>query len=287
MSVSLSSNRTRIMGVLNVTPDSFYDGGRYSTLDSALRQAQKMVTAGVDVIDIGGESTRPGAQPVSVEEELNRVIPVIERITKEWAVPVSIDSRNPPVIQAAIASGAKFINDINALQSDGALEIAVDSQVPVCLMHMKGLPQTMQTMPTYDSVLDEVYTFLRLRVEQCEQAGVYKENIYLDPGFGFGKTLQHNLALLGQLAKFKQLGCKLLVGFSRKSMLGEILKVDVEDRLLGSLSCALLACIQGADMIRTHDVKATKQVLEVYEAVKPFWSAPEVHLNHQGSNAHA
>lgn len=282
MSVSLKSKKTLIMGVLNVTPDSFYDGGRFNAIDHALVQAEKMVAEGADILDIGGESTRPGANPISIEEELNRVIPVIEILAKELVIPISIDTRNTIVMQKAVESGARFINDVNALQAEDALQTAAKLEVPICLMHMQGLPQTMQTNPEYSNVLDEVYAYLSVRIKLCEQVGMSKEKIYIDPGFGFGKTLNHNLMLLGQLAKFKALGCKILVGLSRKSMLGKILNVEADDRLYGSLACALLACVQGADIVRTHDVKATKHVLEVYEAVKPFWHSPEQLLN-QGS----
>lgn len=270
------------MGVLNVTPDSFHDGGHFYSLENALKRAEQMVAEGVDIIDIGGESTRPGAVAVTTDEELRRVIPVIEVLRKELVVPLSIDTRHTRVMQYAIESGATMINDVMALQDEGAVAYAASAKVPICLMHMQGLPHSMQANPHYTDVLDEVYQFLQNRVDVCKASGIAKDNIYIDPGFGFGKTLNHNLMMLGRLSKFKKLGCKILVGLSRKSMFGKILNVETEDRLFGSLAAAMLALLQGADIIRTHDVRATKDILAVYEAVKPFWQSPEA-LSNQGS----
>lgn len=287
MKVSLNTDNPLIMGVLNVTPDSFYDGGRYYQIEHALKQAERMVAEGVDIIDIGGESTRPGAAPVSIDQELERVLPVIEVLSKELVVPLSIDTRHAQVMQEALRFGAAMINDVMALQNDGALTVAAKAQVPVCLMHMQGVPQNMQDNPCYGEVVDEVYQFLQARIQACIQAGIEQNQIYIDPGFGFGKTLNHNLSILGQLAIFKKLGCKILVGLSRKSMFGKILNVETNDRLYGSLAGALLACMQGADIVRTHDVRATKDVLEVYQAVKPFWKQPEQAFIQGSHEAHA
>ncbi|MGE4348993.1 MAG: dihydropteroate synthase [Candidatus Berkiella sp.] len=277
-----SQHKPFIMGVLNVTPDSFYDGGHFHSLENALKRAEQMVAEGVDIIDIGGESARPGALATTIDEELQRVIPVIEVLRKELVVPLSIDTRHTRVMKYAIESGATMINDVMALQDEGAVAYAASVQASVCLMHMQGLPHSMQANPQYKDVMDEVYQFLQHRIEICEASGIAKDNIYIDPGFGFGKTLNHNLMMLGQLSQFKKLGCKILVGLSRKSMFGKILNVEAEDRLFGSLGAAMLALLQGADIIRTHDVRATKDILEVYQAVKPFWHAPET-LQNQGS----
>lgn len=275
------------MGVLNVTPDSFYDGGRHHTLREAVKHAEQMIAEGVDIIDVGGESTRPGAKTVSIEEELNRVIPVVQILSKELVVPISVDTRNTEVMKQAVENGAHFINDVMALQADGALAVAAQSKVNVCIMHMLGQPQTMQANPQYQDVVGEIYQFLSQRVQACSEAGIPKKSIYIDPGFGFGKTLNHNLELLGKLAQFKKIGCKLLIGLSRKSMFGKILNNQTDDRLYGSLAGALLAMMQGADIIRTHDVKATKDVLEVYQAVKPFWQTPDQILNQGREEAYA
>lgn len=285
--LSDKSNQPLIMGVLNVTPDSFYDGGRYDSHRLAMQRAEQMVAEGVDIIDIGGESTRPGAPPVTPQEELDRVIPIIKVLTKELIVPISIDTRNASVMQQAMACGATMINDVNALQDTGAIDVAKNMKAQVCLMHMAGQPQSMQMNPTYDNVVEEIYQFLAHRVAACVSAGIPKKDITIDPGFGFGKTLNHNLQLLGHLARFKSLGCRVLVGLSRKSMFGKILNNETSDRLYGSLAGALLGLLQGADIIRTHDVKATKDVLEVYQAVKPFWLAPEQFLNQRSEETYA
>ncbi|MFI4938586.1 MAG: dihydropteroate synthase [Candidatus Berkiellales bacterium] len=260
----------KIMGILNVTPDSFFDGGRYFSLEKALSQAQQMIDQGADVIDVGGESTRPGATPVSVDQECARVIPIIEHLSK-GPIPISIDTMHAEVMKAALSAGASMVNDVNGFQEKGALETVAAFKAKVCIMHMQNEPQTMQAHPTYRNIIQEIITFFESRLAACEKAGILKENIYLDPGFGFGKNLAHNLTLLGQLSTFKKLGCPLLVGLSRKSMFGQILNVPVEERLSGSIAAAVLAMLQGADMIRTHDVAETKKAVQVVQAVQPYW----------------
>lgn len=259
-----------IMGILNVTPDSFYDGGRYTHFDQAINQAKQMVREGADIIDVGGESTRPGAIPISNAEECDRIIPIIKQLKQELTVPISVDTRHAEVMTAALAAGADIINDINALQNPGAIEVAAARGVPVCLMHMQGTPQNMQNSPTYRNILQEIYQFFVHRIEVCEKAGILRENIWVDPGFGFGKDLAHNLTLLANLSFFKTLGVPLLVGLSRKSMFGKILNLPLEQRLNGSLAGAMLAAMQGASIIRTHDVAATKEVIAVLKAVQPY-----------------
>jgi dihydropteroate synthase len=256
------------MGVLNVTPDSFSDGGLYSTPDKALRRARALVAAGADIIDIGGESTRPGAPPVKVQEELDRVLPVVEQVARELPVPVSIDTSKPEVMQAALRAGAGMINDIRALQTPGALTIAADSQAVVCLMHMQGTPTTMQVAPHYDDVVAEVKAFLAERIQACEAAGIRRDRILIDPGFGFGKTLEHNLLLLKRLGEFRTLGAVLLVGLSRKATIGRLLgDVPPDERLYGSLAAAVIAAWQGAHILRVHDVRETAQALQICAAV--------------------
>jgi len=266
MVLPLTKGKITVMGVLNVTPDSFYDGGAYETVDKALARAQQMVAEGVDIIDVGGESTRPGASPISIQTEIERVVPVIEALAKAISIPISIDSRYAPVMQAAVQAGAQIINDVMALQMPGTLEMAAQLNLPVCLMHMQGEPHTMQTAPAYSQVVQEVYHFLEKRIEACIQAGIKKENIWIDPGFGFGKTLAHNLDLLGNLSYFHSLECPILVGLSRKSMFGALLNVPLSERLYGSLAGAVIAAMQGVSIIRTHDIAATKQALCVVQA---------------------
>ncbi len=265
MSRDLSS--PQVMGILNVTPDSFSDGGDFVHPEVALKRVAQMVAEGVDIIDIGGESTRPGAAVVAVEEELQRVVPLIEAITAVYDVPVSVDTKKPQVMQAAVAAGASMINDVRALQAPGALEVAAESQVTVCLMHMQGEPQIMQGAPHYSDVVAEVLSFLAARVEIAVAAGVARERLLIDPGFGFGKTLAHNLSLLGDLQRFTSLGLPLMVGLSRKSMFGELLGRSVDERLSGSIVVATLALQQGASIIRTHDVAATVDAVKVCAAV--------------------
>jgi len=265
---SLNLDRPQIMGVLNVTPDSFSDGGKFVGRQAAIEHAQAMVEAGAAIVDIGGESTRPGAAEVSVEEELARVIPVIEALAGTIPAILSIDTSKPEVMTAAVASGAGLINDVRALQEPGALETVAGLDVPVCLMHMQGQPRTMQQNPHYQDVVEEVYGFLMDRVEACEQHGIARDRLLLDPGFGFGKSLEHNMRLLAHLERFQGAGLPLLVGMSRKSMLGMILDKPVEERLYGSLALATLAAWQGAQVIRVHDVAETLDVLKVVAAAR-------------------
>ncbi|MCG6864030.1 MAG: dihydropteroate synthase [Thiogranum sp.] len=256
------------MGVLNVTPDSFSDGGDFFSADAAVERALAMQAEGAAIIDIGGESTRPGAGPVSAEDEIRRVVPVIEALQVRLTVPISIDTQKPEVMRAAVAAGAGFINDVNALRAPGALEAAAECQVPVCLMHMQGEPRTMQADPHYDDVVDEVSGFLLQRAAACEQAGIAREHILLDPGFGFGKTLQHNLQLLARLETIGALGFPLLVGLSRKSMIGKLLGLDVGERLAASIALAVMAVERGAALVRAHDVAPTWQALQMQVALR-------------------
>ena len=246
-----------VMGVLNVTPDSFSDGGQFQAVDLALKHAQHMVASGVAIIDVGGESTRPGAQAVSEQEETDRVLPVIEALVSEFNVPVSVDTSKASVMRAAAAAGVAMINDIRALQSDEALVTAAELQLPVCLMHMQGSPQSMQDNPVYDDVVTEVSGFLTQRVAQCEQAGLGKGLLVVDPGFGFGKTPQQNMELLANLGRLREIGCPILVGVSRKSTLGVITGREVGSRLAASVAAATAAVLGGASIIRAHDVAET------------------------------
>ena len=257
-----------VMGILNVTPDSFSDGGRFSRLDAALRHAEAMLAAGATLIDVGGESTRPGALPVSVEEELERVAPVVEAILARLDVVVSVDTSTPEVIRECAALGAGMVNDVRSLSRPGALQAAAESQMAVCLMHMRGEPATMQDAPHYDDLLGEVADFLRQRMQLCVAAGIDHQRIVLDPGFGFAKTLAHNLSLFRQLDALNQLGRPLLVGVSRKSMIGQVLGRPVEERLSGSLALAALAVAKGARIIRVHDVAQTVDVVRMIAAVE-------------------
>ena len=265
---SLDLSAPRIMGIVNVTPDSFSDGGRFFSRDAALRQASKLVEDGADILDIGGESTRPGSTPVEVQEEIDRVAPVIEAISAELDVPISIDTMKAEVMRAAVAAGAGLINDVNALRAEGALAAAAELDVPVCLMHMQGTPQTMQKEPHYQDVVSEVEAFLLERVAVCEQAGISADKIMLDPGFGFGKRARHNLRLMKQLSRLTALPYPVLVGVSRKSIIGDMLKVDVKERLAGSLALASIAVWQGAKLIRTHDVRDTVQAVKLTQHVQ-------------------
>lgn len=256
------------MGILNVTPDSFSDGGVYYQHDSALKHTLQMLDDGADIIDIGGESTRPNAAPVSEQEELDRVIPVIEAIRRESGVLISIDTSKPVVMEAAVAAGANVVNDVFALQAEGAITAAAELGVPVCLMHMQGEPRTMQSAPYYDDVVTEVKDFLRNRIEVCVKAGISIDRLWVDPGFGFGKTVMHNLTLLRHLNEFEDLGLPVLVGLSRKSMIGALLNnASAEERLPASLALAVMAVQSGANIIRVHDVKATVDALTMWRAV--------------------
>ena len=258
---SLSLDRPHVMGILNVTPDSFSDGGRFKRIDLALGHASEMVADGATLIDIGGESTRPGAPDVSEQEELDRVIPVVERMVKELDVMVSLDTSKAAVMAAGCAAGAHLINDVRALQEPGALDAAAEAGVPVCLMHMKGQPRTMQAEPHYDDLVGEVRAFFDERIAACLAAGIPREQLLLDPGYGFGKTLAHNYQLLAEQHKLLDYGLPLLVGMSRKSMIGNLLGCPVDERLAGSLACALIGLQHGARIIRVHDVRATMDVL--------------------------
>jgi dihydropteroate synthase len=256
------------MGILNVTPDSFYDGGRFAYLDVAIEHARDMVAEGADIIDVGGESTRPGAAPVETEDELRRVIPVIEMLAGELSIPVSVDTAKPEVMREAVRAGASMINDVNALRAPEALAAAAATGAAVCLMHMAGEPRTMQVSPNYGDVIEEVRSFLLARVTAAVNAGIDADRLLLDPGFGFGKTLAHNLTLLAHLDRFAELGFPLLVGISRKSMIGTLLDGrPVEGRLFGGLSAAVIAVLAGARIIRTHDVAPTVDALKVAAAV--------------------
>jgi dihydropteroate synthase len=263
----LNLERPAVMGVINVTPDSFSDGGVFLTPAAARQRAAALAAEGADIIDIGGESTRPGAAPVTLPEELDRVIPAVEAAVAETDIPVSIDTVKPEVMRAAVAAGAGMINDVNALRSPGALDAAAELEVPVVLMHMRGEPRTMQADPVYGDVVAEVAAFLEQRRRACHAAGIPDDRIVLDPGFGFGKTLDHNLALLRHLRRLADLGPPLLAGISRKSMLGAILDAPVGERLYGSLAAALIAVQNGAAMVRVHDVAPTRDALRVYTAV--------------------
>lgn len=255
-----------IMGILNMTPDSFSDGGRHKTLVDAITHANEMVIAGATILDIGGESTRPGADDVSIEDELARVIPVVEALSQRFEVWISVDTSKPEVIRAAAAAGAHLINDIRSLNEPGAREAAADVDLPVCLMHMQGEPKSMQHSPSYQQIITEVDSFLATEIERCIAAGIRRENILIDPGFGFGKNLQHNYELLANLSHFHHFDLPLLVGMSRKSMIGQLLNVGPTQRLSGSLACAVIAAIQGAQIIRVHDVKESVEAIRVVEA---------------------
>ncbi|HZQ75332.1 MAG TPA: dihydropteroate synthase [Burkholderiales bacterium] len=251
------------MGVVNVTPDSFSDGGRFLDAQAAIAQARRLAEEGADIVDLGGESTRPGAAPVSEEEELRRIVPVLEQVGD---LCVSVDTRRPRVMERALAAGASMINDIQALGAPGAMDAVARSQCAVCLMHMKGEPATMQREPHYDDVVREVRAFLSQRIAECEKAGIARGRIVADPGFGFGKTAEHNLALLKNLRMLENLGVPLLAGLSRKSTIGKLTGRPPQERLAGSLAMALLALQGGAKILRVHDVKETKDVIAVWQA---------------------
>ena len=267
--MQLDLSRPKVMGILNVTPDSFSDGGDFVSPDSAILHAEQMLLEGADIIDIGGESTRPGAVAVSEQEELDRVVPVIEAIKQRLSVVVSIDTNKPVVMQEAVKAGAGLINDVMALHAPGAIEMASKLNVPVCLMHMQGEPRTMQQNPKYGDVVSDIMAFFQQRIDECVAGGILKERLLLDPGFGFGKTLEHNLILLKRLGEFLHFDRPLLIGISRKSMIGAILHdAPVDDRLYGSLAAAVLAAERGAAILRVHDVRATVDALRVVDAVR-------------------
>lgn len=256
-----------VMGILNITPDSFSDGGRFSVLTAALLHAEQMSADGAAIIDIGGESTRPGAKPVSEQEEIDRVVPVIEAVHSAVDVPVSVDTSKPRVMRAAVAVGASMINDVRALTLDGALQAAAELQKPVCLMHMQGQPDSMQKQPEYGDVVAEVTQFLRDRVAECRQAGLGEELIVLDPGFGFGKTVADNIELLANLRQLLDIGLPVLIGVSRKSTLGAITGRNVDGRLPASITAAVMAVERGAHIVRVHDVAETVDALRIARAV--------------------
>tara|TARA_R110000796_G_scaffold16350_17_gene50966 strand:- start:667 stop:1455 length:789 start_codon:yes stop_codon:yes gene_type:complete len=255
------------MGILNVTPDSFSDGGYFNRLDRALAHVESMLAAGATLIDVGGESTRPGAEPVSVEEELGRVLPVVEAISSRFDVVISVDTSTPEVMTASAQAGAGLINDVRALERPGALQAAAATGLPVCLMHRQGEPGSMQDAPSYASVLDEVSAYLQARVAACEMAGISRARLLLDPGFGFGKSLEHNLQLFAGMGHLRPSGLPLLVGVSRKSMIGQVLDRPVDQRLSGSLALAALAIGAGARIIRAHDVAETMDAVRMASAV--------------------
>lgn len=265
---TLSLATPQVMGILNVTPDSFSDGGTHNTPAKALEHARKMIAEGATIIDIGGESTRPGAAEVSPEQEAERVIPVVAAIVRESDVWISVDTSKALVIREAANAGAHILNDIRSFSEPGALQAAAQSGLPVCVMHMQGEPRTMQQAPHYQNVVREVYTYLEAQVARCVAAGIEKNHIILDPGFGFGKTLAHNYQLLDKLDLFHNLGLPVLAGMSRKSMIGQLMDIPPDERVAGSVACAVIAAMKGAQIIRVHDVKETVQAMKVVEATR-------------------
>lgn len=264
---TFSLQRPLIMGVLNVTPDSFSDGARYENSAAAVRHAHQMVAEGADMIDIGGESTRPGAMPVDTQSELARVLPVLREL-RGCGAALSVDTQKPEVMRAAVDAGVDLINDVNALRAPGALEAVANTEIGLCIMHKQGAPQTMQSNPVYDDVVTDVKYFLQQRMAALAELGVATERVIIDPGFGFGKTLEHNIALLRGLKELVNIGVPVLVGLSRKSMLGKITGADVHDRLPASLAAAIYGVLQGAAIVRVHDVAPTKQALQLIEAIR-------------------
>ncbi|APG06000.1 dihydropteroate synthase [Luteibacter rhizovicinus DSM 16549] len=274
---ALVLDRPRVVGIVNVTPDSFSDGGQHDSLDAAYAHALKLVEEGADMLDIGGESTRPGADDVSVEDEIRRVVPLIERLAAATTVPLSIDTSKSEVMRAAVGAGAGMINDVYALRREGALDTAAELRVPVCLMHMQGEPRRMQDAPDYDDVVGDVHRFLTDRLFSCELAGIDKRRVLVDPGFGFGKNLEHNLALLRAMARFAELGAGAYAGVSRKSMIGAMTgRTDPAARVHGSVAAALIAVQRGAILVRVHDVAPTVDALAVWAAVKAGDTAPRI-----------
>ncbi|WMQ74444.1 MAG: Dihydropteroate synthase [Sodalis sp.] len=263
---TLSLSIPRVMGILNVTPDSFSDGGKYQHLAAAIDHAAAMLHAGAAIIDIGGESTRPGAETVSAEEEAARVVPVVAALAQRFDTFISVDTSKALVMRESAAAGAHLINDVRSLSEPGALAAAAASQLHVCLMHMQGDPSTMQQAPHYENVLSEIEAYFVQQIERCEAAGITKDRLLLDPGFGFGKRLKHNYRLLAKLGNFHHLGLPLLVGMSRKSMIGQLLGIPPEQRVTGSVACAVIAALQGAQIIRVHDVKQTVEAMRVVQA---------------------
>ncbi len=272
---ALVLDRARLAGIVNVTPDSFSDGGKFSDPQRAIAHGLQLVEDGADLLDVGGESTRPGAEEVAVEDEIARVVPVVEALARQTSVPIAIDTSKPEVMRAAIAAGAGLINDVYALRRDGALDAAASLRVPVCLMHMQGEPRSMQEAPQYFEVVEEVKRFLADRIFACELAGIERKSIVVDPGFGFGKTLEHNLALLRGLAQIAGLGVPVLVGLSRKGMIGTLTGRDIDERAAGSAAAALIAVQNGALIVRVHDVATTRDALAVWQGVASGAPAPK------------
>ncbi|GMQ47523.1 dihydropteroate synthase [Vibrio sp. 10N] len=265
---TLSLETPQVMGIVNVTPDSFSDGGKFNSVEAALKQVEAMIASGVTIVDIGGESTRPGAPDVELQEELERVIPVIKAIRERFDVWISVDTSKAEVMRQAVAAGADIINDVRALQEPGALEVAAEAGVPICLMHMQGQPRTMQANPTYEDLLTDVAQFLQERISACEAVGITREQLILDPGFGFGKTLEHNYHLLAHLDKFHQFGLPVLAGMSRKSMIFKLLDKAPADCLAGSIACATLAAAKGAQIIRVHDAAQTVEAMKIVQMMQ-------------------
>ncbi|TRX57493.1 dihydropteroate synthase [Thalassomonas sp. M1454] len=262
----LNLTDVQVMGILNVTPDSFSDGGKFAHVNNAIEQVERMIEDGASIIDIGGESTRPGAKDVSLTEELDRVVPIIEAIKQRFDVVISLDTSKAEVMNAGINAGVGLINDVRALQNDNCLSVLAKCNLPVCLMHMQGLPRTMQANPQYKDIVTDIIEFFQQRITACEQAGIAKERLILDPGYGFGKTLEQNYELLARQKELTKLNLPILAGISRKSMIGNLLQRDVNERLAGSLSAAVLATINGAKIIRVHDVKETVDAIKVLNA---------------------
>jgi dihydropteroate synthase len=269
----LTFERPLVMGVVNVTPDSFSDGGRYASTDAAIRHAESLIAEGADILDVGGESTRPGAAAVALDEERRRVLAVVEGLAG-CGVPISIDTRKPELMREAIAAGASFVNDISALESPGALEVVAASEAGVCLMHKQGEPQDMQQHPQYDDVVREVRDYLASRIEAARSAGIARERVAIDPGFGFGKTYEHNLALLHALPELAALGVPVIAGLSRKAMLGRITGRPANDRVYASVAAALFGAHRGAQILRVHDVLATRDALAVWSALQGTIDSP-------------
>jgi dihydropteroate synthase len=262
---SYDLNRPLVMGILNITPDSFSDGGQYLDFNQALKRAETMIEEGTDIIDIGGESTRPGSDPVSADEELKRIAPIIKALKKNSNIVISVDTYKPEVMEQVIDMGIAMINDVFALQQPGAIDVIKKSNVAICLMHMQGTPKTMQLNPTYQDVVNEVKSFLDERTQSLIAEGIDSERIILDPGFGFGKTFEHNITLLQNLESFQSLEIPLLVGLSRKSFIRKILSGDHDDHLSGSISAAILSILKGAKIVRVHDVKETQSAIKIMQ----------------------
>ena len=264
---NLDLSTPQVMGILNVTPDSFSDGGKFNRIDYALNHVESMLQAGTSIIDIGGESTRPGAQEVALNEELDRVVPIIEAIRQRFNCWISIDTSKAMVMKEAVNAGADLINDVRALQEPNALEVAAKANVPICLMHMQGQPRTMQHQPNYNHLIQDVSDFLSERISACENVGISRQQLILDPGFGFGKTLEHNYQMLAKFEQFHQFGLPVLAGMSRKSMIFNLLGKPPAECLAGSLACATIAAMKGAHIIRVHDAKETAEVMKIYNMV--------------------